>query len=112
MAEGGGVGRAGVGRLHEPDHGRGLADLGGDPLDGGPAGGQERRLEHQVLGRVAADGQLGEDHQVGAQLRRLGVGGQHPVDVAVEVPDDRVDLGPGEPQPLHALRVAVGLGNG
>jgi hypothetical protein len=107
VAEGGGVGRAGVGRLHEPDNGRGLADLGGHPLGGGPAGGQERRLEDQVLGRVAGQRELGEDHQVGAGGGRLGVGAQHPPDIAVEVPDDRVDLRPREPQPLHRARVAA-----
>ena len=63
--------------------------------------------EDQVLGRVAGQGQLGEHDQVGALAGRLGIGGKHLLDVAVEVPDDRVDLRPREPQPLHAPRVAA-----
>ena len=65
-------------------------------------GGQERRLEDQVLGRVPGQGELGEHHQVGAETGRLGVGGQHALEVTVQVADDRVDLGAGQAQALHA----------
>ena len=52
----------------------------------------EPRPQEQVLGRVAGDGELGEEDEVGARLTRLGEPGQDPATVAVEVADDGVDL--------------------
>ena len=43
-----------------------VAGLARQTLDGGAASGLERRLEHQILGRVAGDEQLGKSDDVGA----------------------------------------------
>ena len=47
-------------------------DLGGDLLEGAAGGVEEVRLQPQVLGRVAGDHLLGEDHQLRAGLAGLG----------------------------------------
>ena len=66
------------------------------------AGPGERLAQHEVLGRVAGQGHLGEDHQV-----RAGVGGRRATTgsparlLPGQVTDARVDLGEGHPQ-LHA----------
>ena len=57
----------------------------------------ERRSQEQVLGRVAGDGELGQEHDVGALVARLGKSGENALAVAVQVADDRVDLGEGKP---------------
>jgi hypothetical protein len=51
-----------------------VARLLGERLDGLPASGDEGGLEDQVLGRIAGDGELGRDRQVGALPGRLGPG--------------------------------------
>jgi hypothetical protein len=64
-------------------------------LAGGP---YERRAQEQVLGRVARGRELGEEDEVGARGTRLGDAVEDLRAVAVEVPDDDVDLGEGDPQ--------------
>ena len=65
----------------------------------------ERRLQQQVLGRVAGDRQLGE----GDQVATIGLGRLHgsddALDVAVEVADDQVELSQGEAQAGHGPSV-------
>ena len=91
------------------------ADEGGDPLRRGrdlvqrsPGGPEEAGPEKQVFGRVAGDGQLREEDEVGACLTRLFEAPEDPVAVAVEVADDRVDLGEREAHALNSscLRLA------
>ena len=53
----------------------------------------EARAKEQVLGRVARDGELGKEHEIGAGLFRLVEAAEDAVPVPVEVADDRVDLG-------------------
>ena len=65
----------------------------GEGLDRRAAGVLEGRLEHEVLGRVAGDEQLGEDKQVGAVGRGLGPRGPRLLQVALDVADDRVRAG-------------------
>ena len=61
----------------------------------------ERRLEHQVLGWIAGDRQLGKANHVGAR----GAGAPDPVDdqagVAGQVADRRVDLRERDPHVLN-----------
>ena len=57
----------------------------------------EPRPQEQVLGRVAGDGELREEDEVGALVACLGEAPDDPVPVAVEVADDGVDLGEREP---------------
>jgi hypothetical protein len=45
--------------VHESDDGRGLLGRGGDPMQGSDVLGDERLAQHQVLGRVPGDRQLG-----------------------------------------------------
>src|SRR2546422_11375267 len=67
-----------------------------------PIGLDESRLEQEVLGRVARDGQLGERHELAAQragpLDRL----DDLLHVALEIADRRVDLSEPHPEPSHA----------
>src|SRR5262249_2561469 len=58
----------------------------------GAAGGLQRRLEHEVLRRIAADEQLRKGDEVGAVPLRLGARGARLGGVAVDVADGRVEL--------------------
>ena len=80
------------------------ADEGGDPLgrprdlvERGPGGLEEAGPQEQVLGRIAGDGQLGEDDEVRALRARLAdrVDDERPV--AGKVADDGVELGERDP---------------
>ena len=101
--------------LGEADDGHDPLDPGGDRVERLARAAQEVLLEQQVLGRVAGDRQLGQQHQLGAAVaRRLDVA-RDPRRVALEVADVAVDLGEREPQgmqwtghragnPIHARR--------
>ena len=85
------------------------ADERGDPRRGRrdlvqrPRGGpEEAGSKEQVLGRVAGDGQLGEEDEVGAARPGLLEPAEDAVAVAVEVADDGVDLGEREAHALHS----------
>ena len=52
----------------------------------------QRRLQHQILDRVAGEKQLGEGDEIGALGRRLGARGTRLRSIAVDVADDRVQL--------------------
>src|SRR5262249_32090012 len=58
---------------------------------------EERRPQQQVLGRVAGDRELGEEHEVGPRVPRLREQLEDAVAVAVEVADDAVHLCEREP---------------
>src|SRR5262249_34420933 len=60
--------------------------------------------EQEVFRRVARDGELGEEDEVGAMGLRLLEAAENQVPVVVEVADHRVDLGEREP---HTLSLAV-----
>ena len=86
---------------HIPHHCGTTPRVRGHLLQGGEVVGHETRLHHQVLGRVAGDGELGERHQVapggfGAVVRLDDLG-----HVAGEVTDHGVDLGQSDAQPCH-----------
>ena len=91
--------------VHEADHRRTARGGRGDAFEGPLVVGDEAGLQQQVLGRVAGGRQLGEEGDVAA----LGLGAaqrlEDPLDVAVEVPDPRVDLGGGDTQDGHVISV-------
>ena len=62
-------------------------------LAGRPAGLLERRLQHQILGRIAGEIELRRHHDVGPEGRGLLARFAQPVAVARDVADDRRDLG-------------------
>ena len=57
-----------VGRADERDD---PVRRGGELLDRAPRGPDERRPQQQILGRVAGDRELGEEHEIGAGAARL-----------------------------------------
>ena len=69
-----------------------------DPLQLAQVVADEARLQQQVLGRIARQGQLREDHQVGALGARVADPLHDPVGVAHQVADDGVELGQGHPE--------------
>ena len=75
-----------------PDHRRDAPALAGHVRQRPQVGLDERRLEEQVLGRVAREGELGEGHEVAA--RRAGA--LHPVQdeprIGLDGADRRIDL--------------------
>ena len=67
--------------------------------------GDEARLEHQVLRRIAGDRQLAERNDVASGRLGLVVGGENPGDIAVEIADRRVQLCQCNSQPCHRARL-------
>ena len=82
------------------DSARGPRDLGERLL--GCA--NEARPEQEVLRRIARHRELREDHQVGARALRLLEPVEDQRAVAVEVADDRIDLGEREPHTPKGTR--------
>ena len=70
-------------------------------LEGGDGLVDERRAQQQVLGRVAADRELGEGDEVGVALGGAARGVEDQRAVAREVADGAVDLGERDPQSSH-----------
>ncbi len=64
-----------------------------DILAGGAAGLEKGRLQHQILGRIAGDEQLGKHNDISAEGRGLGARGADRRDIAGDVADRAVDLG-------------------
>src|SRR5690606_12182926 len=62
----------------------------------------KRRLENQVLGRIACEYQLRQHDEIRAKPRRLRAGGSRLRLVPGDVPDDGVELGEGETEPVGA----------
>jgi hypothetical protein len=86
--------------LRPADHGGDATGRGrGDPCHRLLAVVQEARAQQQVLGRIARQRQLREQHQVRAVLvTRLGDHLHDPVGVVVDRPDREVELGHGDAQ--------------
>ena len=68
-------------------------------------GADERGPQQQILGRVAGDGELREEDEVGAGGARLGEGAAIRSRVAVDVADDGVHLGERESHSLPSSAV-------
>ena len=101
-AHGGGVEQVAV-LVDEADDGGAVARAGGELGEGGLVVGDEAGLEHQVLGRVAGDRQLGEGDDVAAGGVGPVVGVDEQGEVAVEVADGWVELGQGDAQDGHDI---------
>ena len=84
---------AGVGPHAADEHGGAGPEIGRELLDRGAAGGGERRLAHQILGRIAADVQLRQHEQIGALPRRVGTRANELFDVAGEIAENGIELG-------------------
>ncbi len=89
----------------KPDDRDAVGGRGGDPVERLDVGGDEARLQEEVLRRVAGDRQLREGGDVGPGLAGGAVRGEDPLDVAVEVADARVDLAGGDAEAGHGLTV-------
>ena len=103
------VGQPGPARrgADEPDHDRALPRGRRDLFERGHVVGHEARLEEEVLGWVARDGQLGHDAEVRLRRLRGRQRAQHPLDVARKVADHGVQLCSSEAQVRHQTRLMV-----
>ncbi len=94
-----------------PANHRGDAVRGfGDPAHGHLAVVQEARAQQQVFGRVAADGQLGEHHQLGAELiARLGDHRDDVVGVLRDRAHRKIELGHRDADRRHGVKPVVAM---
>ena len=108
------VGPAGPGRERgdEADDGHAVAGGRGDGFQRGDVVGDETRLEQEILRRVAGDRQFGQHADVGAGPAGRGDRVEGLVDVAVEIADDRIELGGGQPQVSHVRGAYRGVHGG
>ena len=93
------------GRRADERHGVGARAR--DLVDGGASRAHEAGPEQEILGRVAGDRELGEHDEIGRRASRLGDRARDPLDVAVEVADDDVQLGEGEPHRYAGFRLMI-----
>ena len=91
--------------IDEADDGGAASCAGGHLVERSPVGGDKPGLQHEVLGRVAGDGQLREDDDVAPRCFGIVVGGEDPLHVAVEVADHGVQLGEPDPDSCHPVSV-------
>jgi len=78
------------------DEGVEAVDLLGDGMDGGEIVGDELRLEEEVLGGIAGDGQFGKNAEGGAFGSGLRGKVEDATGVAGDVSDGGIDLGKGD----------------
>jgi hypothetical protein len=78
--------------MRRADQGGDARRRGGDLLQRPRCRLQEPGAQQEVLGRVARDGELREEDEVGAPGPCLLEAGEDAVAVPVQVADDRVDL--------------------
>ena len=76
---------------------RTVGDVGGDPVEGRAGRGRERRPQQQILGRVARDRELRDEHHIGARCVSCADPFAHPLGVAGDVTDGGVDLAERDP---------------
>ncbi len=69
-----------------------VAGVGRDRLAGSAARLHKRRLQDEILGRIACDEKLGKHHKIGAERGRLGAGGAHAREIARYVAHRAIDL--------------------
>ena len=59
----------------------------------------EAAVEQQVLRRIAGERELGEDHKIGPEIRlRATRRGDYALRVALDVSDQKIELGKREPE--------------
>ena len=81
-------------RRNACQHGRGqLARSEGQFVHRGTAAGKEAGLFKKVGGRIAADGELGEDGEARTLLRRSPADSDDSFEISGEIPNRRIDLG-------------------
>ena len=90
-----------------PDERHGVGARARDLVDGGASRADEARPEQEILGRIAGDRELGEHDEIGRRASRLGDRARDPLDVAVEVADDDVQLGEREPHRHAGFRLMI-----
>jgi hypothetical protein len=83
--------------MGEADKGRDAGRLARDLFQRLRSRAQEARPQQQVLRRVAGDGELRHEEQVGARPAGLADRVHDPLAIAVEVADGGVELGEREP---------------
>jgi hypothetical protein len=93
-----------VGALGEADQRHDVADVRSQLVQRRAGGVAEVRLQQEVLGRVAGQGQLGEHDELRAGLPRTRGRVGDPGGVPVDVADDRVDLRQRDAQRLRPNR--------
>src|SRR5262249_22433486 len=69
------------------------------------AGRLERRLEHEILRRIAGEEKFRKRHDVGAAAGSLGARAARRVGVAGDVPDDRIELSDRDGQTVGGPRI-------
>ena len=85
-----------------------VGQVGREVDEGVLAGVREGLPQHEVLGRIAGQGHLGEDDEVDAVPGGLRRPGAHQVGVPREVADAGVDLGQAHPQLRPLLLIVHG----
>ena len=85
----GSAGKATPARTRGGQVARGLGEL----IDGRAAAGEKAGLLKEVGGRIAADGEFGEDGEARAQVRGAAAGGNDFFEISGEIPDRGIDLG-------------------
>jgi hypothetical protein len=111
-----GADRAGVEEVaveeRRADERRDPGHLRGDLLEARGGSAQEARAEQEVLGRIAGDGKLGKEDEVGTRVARLVEPFQDALAIPVEVADDAVDLRERDPHApillVYALKAKTG----
>ena len=89
------------------DERHGLGARARDLVDGRAGRTDESGPKQEILGRIAGDRELGEHDEIGRRPSRLGDRARDPLDVAVEVADDDVQLGEGEPHRDTSFRLMI-----
>ena len=93
-----------LGALGEADDGDEPVRLAGQLAQRGGGVGEEVLLEQQVLGRVAGEGELGEQHQLGARVAGRAHSRADALGVAGDVADGGVHLAEGEAHAPDRIR--------
>ncbi len=86
-----------------------IGGFGGKRLDGPSAIALDRRLQHQILRRVADDVELRQDQEVGAKPGSLGTRLSRLVEIAGNIAHDRVGLGECELQGARSACHGAGI---
>ncbi len=109
--DGGGVVAVAV-PLGEADHRDAGAHRRGQAVERLPGGGREGGAQEQVLGRIAGDGELRDERDVGAGPGGVAKRGRDHLGVAVDVTDDRVELCQGDSDVSAVPRRGLVAGSG
>ena len=78
----------------------------------GHRGAHKRVFEDQIFGRVTGNAKLGPHHQIGALPRGRQTSGPDFVDIAIDIPDNGVQLGERDVQGISHGSARLGLRRG